>query len=829
MPNPPVTQQPPQQQHAQAPSPYVAPPHNAPVQHHATAGQPPVAHHSHPYQTAPPHQQQQYQSAPQTYTSVWESAHTQQQHSSSYQAAQTQALATTAPVSQPSTQSPGPGSTSVPSITVGGAASSGGTQITYQPAQSHQNYSAAATAAPPPPQGYVPTAFSRQDTAVKSPPAVMTKALEDTASRKSQFGFGGNHVVPSVPLPPSVQQHMQKQQKKRAGIAAARSGEEGNESSKLPRTSMTSTSPSPSAVTAVATAADIPINGNVAYERKKQKAKQSRVLLNDSIDRLSVAINVAGQQSRSRLDVLGEIFHHLNTTQAMLDCETAAKSAKKYDRPAFVASAADMVQALNDQCEALVQEVRYLKDCTPETNATEIETSDAAVSNVMPPAVSAPSILAKCSSNLLFASGSCQGPPSSSALNAMPQASAMAIDQTSFAPTSASGTVTKDLVHPTLNTAQARSVNTAMIPAVLEIKPGQDNCGRLWAQGPVLASLLSFMDPKSIVRCLSVSRTWSQLEELCGDEVWRELCLKRFGAAKVELWENTDYFRYTLFGPNKQMQLYKAMSEANVAPATNEANTMDGAPVYEQSNLNLGHATLSGVSAWASMISRSNGETLRSVKSEQVSKAGTNTSPSTTFSSLPVVELRIVVQNTGIESSVIIPEQPIAIDASTRRRREEFTEITSDERFCKQAVPLKVESPNAQEYIHATASSVHAVSGGSATPTPSAAESISTSALQSQEEMFRLRLFDAVVLIVHIHAKGCCTTSKFLKKANFTKLLVTTNGTTRPMVIPIDHYSVSENDSSTSSGFQGGDAISNAPCLVLQQQQQRKTSLVQPM
>jgi len=40
------------------------------------------------------------------------------------------------------------------------------------------------------------------------------------------------------------------------------------------------------------------------------------------------------------------------------------------------------------------------------------------------------------------------------------------------------------------------------------------------------------------------------------------------------------------------------------------------------------------------------------------------------------------------------------------------------------------------------------------------------------------------MLVVHIHARGCSTASKFKSKSNFTKVLVTLNGTTVTLVIP---------------------------------------------
>jgi len=56
--------------------------------------------------------------------------------------------------------------------------------------------------------------------------------------------------------------------------------------------------------------------------------------------------------------------------------------------------------------------------------------------------------------------------------------------------------------------------------------------------------------------------------------------------------------------------------------------------------------------------------------------------------------------------------------------------------------------------------------------------SIGSAQSEGDGEIFRLRLFDAAVLLVHIHARRCYKTLKFLKKTHFLKLLVKANGKT---------------------------------------------------
>lgn len=53
-------------------------------------------------------------------------------------------------------------------------------------------------------------------------------------------------------------------------------------------------------------------------------------------------------------------------------------------------------------------------------------------------------------------------------------------------------------------------------------------------------------------------------------------------------------------------------------------------------------------------------------------------------------------------------------------------------------------------------------------------------------EMCHLRLFESAVLSVHIHARGCSTTAKFCNKSKRIQLLVSIDGTTRPLAIPFN-------------------------------------------
>ena len=52
----------------------------------------------------------------------------------------------------------------------------------------------------------------------------------------------------------------------------------------------------------------------VAYERKKLRAKDARVQLNEAIDKLAVAIDLAGSQSKERFNCVVKITNCSNPT-----------------------------------------------------------------------------------------------------------------------------------------------------------------------------------------------------------------------------------------------------------------------------------------------------------------------------------------------------------------------------------------------------------------------------------------------------------------------------------------------------------------------------------
>ncbi|KAL3916841.1 MAG: hypothetical protein SGILL_004995, partial [Bacillariaceae sp.] len=240
------------------------------------------------------------------------------------------------------------------------------------------------------------------------------------------------------------------------------------------------------------------------------------------------------------------------------------------------------------------------------------------------------------------------------------------------------------------------------------------------------------------------------------DGIWLNLLVKRFGYYNVRQWSE----KYE-DGENKGEKrisnklLYREMNAANVMPhMTNQDGTLSL----------LGDATIPGrVSGWVFLVERSNGETLRSVKQQPGSNGA-----SRAYQSRPVVELRMVVQNIGmVKRQMILKKQAVTVDVSTRRSGGELLEISWDSRFSKK---------------------VKNIDGTSRQPK---VQNETTNDGELHGELCSLGLFETVVLELHILATGCSTTSKFRQRSNFTKLLVSLDGTTVPMVIPFlrDHTS----------------------------------------
>ena len=69
----------------------------------------------------------------------------------------------------------------------------------------------------------------------------------------------------------------------------------------------------------------------------------------------------------------------------------------------------------------------------------------------------------------------------------------------------------------------------------------------------------------------------------------------------------------------------------------------------------------------------------------------------TSYVPIPIVELRLLVQNTGYSRGVIVvPDQQFTVDASTRRKDEKMLKVSGDEQFNAQVLNIE-RSPSPDE------------------------------------------------------------------------------------------------------------------------------------
>lgn len=505
------------------------------------------------------------------------------------------------------------------------------------------------------------------------------------ASKKSQYGFGGNHMVPSVPAPPPIAANMPRAKLKPPKTIS-------KPIPRLPPTSTTSHLPPSHDQHHYHHHLDPGANNSgAAYERKKQRAKDARVKLNDAIERLSIAMGLAGSQSRQRIGLLnGRVRtteQRPKTLQINEECSNLAEQAKKWDRPSFVGTAAALVQALNSQCESLSRELICLQE------------------------------------KLDAATGTTQGVPGSVPVLPLPGDHLHAGVKREEHPSKA------DAGSPHKRLKGLEEVGNSHEP-MNRIEISQD-------QQLAFGKVAELLDPVSLSRCPCVSKAWRDMKVFDREDTWLQLGVQRFGFYNVRQWAEK------LEEGISKKSLYRAMSAANVAPH------------FPQEGLSLlGKAKIPGrLSCWVYLVERSNGETLRSVKREPGSDQGG------LYQSRPVVELRVVLQNTGMASHpVLIKNQQISVDVSTRRTGGELGEVFWDDRFSKVVKHL-----DGSKYAKTTTTG---------------------SRYDLEGELCRLHLFESAMINTHLNAKGCPTTSKFQQRSNFLKVLVSLEGTTVPMVVP---------------------------------------------
>jgi hypothetical protein len=573
--------------------------------------------------------------------------------------------------------------------------------------------------------------LQRQRANAKAPPhaaahAVSRASLLAATNRKSQYGFGGNHTVPSVPAPPSFRSSNQ-------SILSQKTVQKNNQT---PKKAIATFSvkphiqvPSPPSHIPNGSYPVLHVEGNTgsAYERKKQKAKDARVRLNEAIECLAVAVNLAGSQSKLRIDQLQNQIHTTEIRQKSIEVNQEgiklAESAKKWDRPSFVGTAASVIKALNAQCETLMAELMAMQQMLDESksinggsnNDDKVKSEDSTRDDAIYDTKMAASPTDITNTEVSEKIEQVESPDSHQVQKRYKQ----------------SADLMKNVQSPNKRPRLGIKEETQNLSCTDEV---------CWGKMSKLIS--EWLDPVALCRCQCTSKGWRDMDAFGNEQIWFDLAVKRFGLYNVRKWsehlkdeENEEiYSKY----------LYMEMNDKNVMPHFSRKGL-----------LFLGNGKIQGkLSAWAFIVERSNGETLRSVKRDPSS----GTLRGVGYQSRPVVELRIVIQNIGMFTHpAIVKSQQVEVDVSTRRTDTKFEEIYWDDRLKKV---------------------VRNTDGTIRSPPTIHSNSI------FQDEICQLEYLETAVIEVHINARGCSTISKFRKRSNFTTILAYLDGTTVPMVIP---------------------------------------------
>jgi hypothetical protein len=491
------------------------------------------------------------------------------------------------------------------------------------------------------------------------------------------------------------------------------------------------------------------LSNEVAYERKKSRAKNARLMINESIDKISVAMSAAGTQSKERYDQLVQIEQEKQSRIAphvvsqkvsgppkyglshaksvIMDCASIADGAKKWDRPRFLESSAMMVQAMNSQCEVLMRELischeqiskmnTYMRQLQTNSLPRVIETSLTGQSQKPHTNVSKDTFL-----------------ESEETMN-RPKRARVAFSISSSP--NASYTVTKEVL-----------------------------CAAVMAERKVMNRIMQFLDTPTKAKCLlRISKSWKRGDCFDIDQLWCDMCSTRLNPSNTGTEMNSNDTLTNVPSISSSETLFWRMYTAKVMPRFFKSSNM----VY------LGEGQIAGKAlGWTFLVEPSNGETTRSVRSppSPLLKGLNLGSDETTF--LPVIKLWTIVQNVAIayDEPIIIRDQIVTVDASTRRRTDEMKEIYWDVSYKKRLLNLQGNTKESTELSGTFVSS----------------DTFTSCVKCGNKELCHLKLFDAVIIETNIYAKGCPTTSKFLQKSNYIQLLIQVpTMTTMPLVIRFD-------------------------------------------
>jgi len=417
-----------------------------------------------------------------------------------------------------------------------------------------------------------------------------------------------------------------------------------------------------------------------AYERKKQRAKEGRIKLNESIEQLAIAISnaqatcIGHMKASEHLAIVNSDLSLFTQSspivqQANRVTEVASK-AKKWDRPTFIGIAAELIHTLNDQCDTLYHDIYNLKQHQQHLKSSLPATPASAASNP----------LAK--------------PSNSSKRQRTATENEATLPQASYGP---AGTFS-----PLLSCTSA------------------------------FQNLVYFLTPACLTNMRKLGRTFRYASALQSDQTYRQLSIVRFGS-KIK---TSNIGRISIPWIDK----YKLLVSRDTLPFSEFfPNPMGSSRKWSSMSPSLSASNFP--SAWVSLVTRSNGETNRAVlQADQQYKA------------MPIVLLRVLIQNTTAKQ-ITIRDQLITVEVHSSFCPS-FIEVRSDPRLGKSYFSLSGKVYNKVQ----------------------------------PDRSIVLKIFESVILQVHVHATNCGNEAKFHVAAKKMSLMLDVDGEQTNVDIELDGH-----------------------------------------
>jgi hypothetical protein len=324
-------------------------------------------------------------------------------------------------------------------------------------------------------------------------------------------------------------------------------------------------------------------------------------------------------------------FDRIFENQCNITVNVAGR-AKKWDRPSFIGVAAEIVRSLTTQCDVAFKEIYEYRQMDPSR-----------IGGMGKKVGGGGSGKKRKTSPLPLVN------------NAASAAAAAAAATTTATTTTATTTAT---------TTTADSSNRPLGAFTFVV-----------SEKSAMACVASFLDAFSVTSLGSTSRSFLHHGALTSDAVWEALYMKRFNTSKILPSDATKADRHKASKDSRYK--FVLATKLNSCP---DSDAIRGASLLSsRSALLSNHSSIHtrGVKAWAYLVNRSNGFTTRAVV-----QPGGGVKP------LNVVEVRVVVQNTGLNGRLLMLNSAAGKVGVTVAGGGGFGVVESDPRLIKRVTDV---------------------------------------------------------------------------------------------------------------------------------------------